>query len=230
MDVQMLGEHGQGGFTLNFAGAFFTPEDDGTYYIKVGAGAQDRTGLGCHTISVRVDDHADDYRTQSGAVIRPGKSITSTIDSDVAYDDPGLNFWDWNSNPDPNPGDKPGYRLVPRRGIESLDDRDVFRYEIAEEGTYRLSLTGQPTGVGIWYIWDYQGNLWIQATEAPVETIEWDHEPGTYYAEVGTPYESEGNTGSYTLSVADITDVEEVARSSGPGAFRLAEEDFLEGY
>ena len=230
MDAQVLGERGQGGYTLNFARAFFTPEDDGTYYIKVGAGKQDRAGLGCYTITVRVDDHADDYVTENGVVLHPGDSVTATIDSDVANDDSGLNAWDWNIEPPLRSGGETDDVVRPRRGIESLDDRDVFRYEIAEEGTYRLSLTGQPTGVGIWYIWDYQGNLWIQATEAPVETIEWDHEPGTYYAEVGTPYESEGNTGSYTLSVADITDVEEVPRSSGPGAFRLAEEDFLEGY
>ena len=229
MDVQMLGEHGQGGFTLNFARAFFTPEDDGTYYIKVGAGAQDPTVLGCYTISVRVDDHADDYRTQSGVAVHPGESTTATIDSDVAYDDPGLNWWDWNSNPDPNPGDEPDGRLVPRRGIESLDDRDVFRYEIAEEGTYRLSLTDQPAGVGFWYIWDSDGNLWLQATEDPVEIIQRHHKPGTYYAEVGTPYDSEGNTGTYTFSLMDVTDVEAVERATGSVDFRLAEDEFQEG-
>ncbi len=229
MDVQMLGEHGQGGFTLNFARAFFTPEDDGTYYIKVGAGAQDPTGLGCYTISVRVDDHADDYRTQSGAAVRPGESTTATIDSDVAYDDSGMNWWDWNSNPNPNPGDEPDDRLVPRRGIESLDDRDVFRYEIAEEGTYRLSLADQPAGVGFWYIWNSDGNLWLRATEDPVEIIQWHHEPGTYYAEVGTPYDSEGNTGTYTFSVIEVTDGEAVGRSTGPVDFQLAEDEFQEG-
>ncbi len=229
MDVQMLGEHGQGGFTLNFARAFFTPEDDGTYYIKVGAGAQDPTGLGCYTISVRVDDHADDYRTQSGAAVRPGESTTATIDSDVAYDDPGLNWWDWNSNPNPNPGDEPDDRLVPRRGIESLDDRDVFRYEIAEEGTYRLSLADQPEGVGFWYIWDSDGNLWLMAMGDPVEIIQWHHKPGTYYAEVGTPYDSEGNTGTYTFSLIEVTDVEAVGRSTGPVDFQLAEDEFQEG-
>ena len=66
-----------------------------------------------------------------------------------------------------------------RRGIESLDDRDVFRYEIAEEGTYRLVRQDQPAGVGFWYIWDSDGNLWLRATEDPVDIIQWNHKPGT---------------------------------------------------
>ena len=96
-DGQVLEEHGQGGFTLNFARAFFTPDADGTYYIKVGAGAQYPEGLGCYTISVRVDDHADDYMTDPNVVILPGESITATIDSDVSPTDPGLNAWDGRS-------------------------------------------------------------------------------------------------------------------------------------
>ena len=67
---RLLGEHDQGGFTLNWARAFFTPDDSGAYRIKVGAGAQDRTGLGCYTITVRADDHADDSRTEAGVVLR----------------------------------------------------------------------------------------------------------------------------------------------------------------
>ena len=194
LDNQLLDERDQGGFTLNFARAFFTPAESGTYYIKVGAGRQDRNGLGCYTISVRVDDHDDDFKTESGVALRPGESVTATIDSDVANDDPGLNAWDWKVVPPLRSGGETDDVVRPRRGIESLDDRDVFRYEITEAGTYRLSLANQPTGVGIWYIWDYQGNLWTRATEAPVPTIESHHEPGVYYAEVGTPYESEGNT------------------------------------
>ena len=36
---QVLGEHDQGGFLGNFARAFFVPDEDGTYYIAVGAGS-----------------------------------------------------------------------------------------------------------------------------------------------------------------------------------------------
>ena len=203
-DAPVLGEHDQGGFTLNFARAFFTPDRTGTYRIKVGAGEQDRSGVGCYTITVRADDHADDYRTEPGIVLRPGAYIIASIDSDVAQNDTGLNFWDWNSNPNPGPDDDSGNHFRPRRGIESLDDRDVFRYEIAEAGMYRLALLVQPTGVGIWYVWDHQGNLWTEAEVAPVGVIERYHEPGTYYAEVGTPYQSEGNTGTYMLTLGAV--------------------------
>ena len=200
---QVLGERDQGGFTLNWARAFFTPDETGTYYIKVGAGANDRGGFGCYTITVRVDDHADDFMTEHGVALQPGGAIIATVDSDVAYDDPGLNFWDWNSNPDPAPGDDPGERFRPRRGIESLDDRDVFRYEISEAGSYLLGLTSQSTDIGIWYIWDSQGNLFWESEGDPVSSVVRRHEPGVYYAEVGTPYASEGNTDTYVFYVED---------------------------
>ena len=96
--------------------------------------------------------------------------------------------------------------MRPRRGIESLDDRDMFRYKISEAGDVP-PVTGRPArGVGFWYVWDSNGNLWLEAAVAPVATIERHHEPGTYYAEVGTPFESEGNTGTYTFSVSAISD------------------------
>ena len=199
--TQVIGEQGQGGFTLNFARAFFTPEDDGTHYIAVGAGHQDRTAYGCYTISVRVDDHADDFKTDPTVILHPGESLSAYIDSDVATDDPGLNPWDWKITPPLRQGGESDDVVRPRRGIESLDDRDLFRYEIADAGMYEVSVSGQPTGVGIWYIWDRQGNLYAESTTGPAETATLPHESGTYYVEVGTPYESEGNTGAYTISV-----------------------------
>ena len=94
-EYRCWGEHDQGGFLGNFARAFFTPEEDGTYYIAVGAGAEYRGGTGFYTLSVRVDDHPDDYGANPGVVIRPGESIAAVMDSDVSPDDPGLNRWDW---------------------------------------------------------------------------------------------------------------------------------------
>ncbi len=192
-NTQVLGEHDRGGFALNFARAFFAPDTTGTYYVRVGAGPQDRGAIGLYTISVRVDDHADDYKTEPGVVLRPGESITSTIDSDVSPGDPGLNPWDWADGP---------FSVIPRRGIESLDDRDVFRYEITDAGTYRVSVSAQPDGVGIWYIWNELGNLFAESKGDPVSEFVLHHDPGAYYAEVGTPYQSSGNTGDYTVSLA----------------------------
>ena len=187
LDVQVLGEHDQGGFALNWARAFFTPAASGTYRIAVGAGAQDRSALGGYTISIRIDDHADDFRTDPNIVLRPDESITASIDSDVGLEDLGLNESYWGV-----------------RGIEMLDDRDVIRFEISDEGTYQLDVTNQPTGVGIRYVWDHKGNLFARSldnNDQPVASAQYEYEPGAYYVEIGTPFESEGNTGQYTLTL-----------------------------
>ncbi len=193
--TQVLGEHDDGGFTANFARAFFTPERDGTHYIAVGAGSQHPAGLGFYSFSVRADDHADDYNPAPDVVIRPGESITACIDSDVSPDDPGLNPWEWSVYEDEG---------VPVHGLESLDDRDVFRFEIAEEGTYRVSVNDAPQSVGIWATWEEDGHLRNEQENNPVESLDDHYEPGTYLVSVGTPYVSSGNTGLYTVSLDRI--------------------------
>ena len=190
---QVLGERDQGGFIRNFARAFFTPDEDGTYYIAIGAGAQDRSALGYYELSVRADDHADDDNVESGLVLRPGDSVTAVIDSDVPRDDPGLNSWDWL--------EAGNGEAVPIWGLESLDDRDVFCFEISEEGTYLLSVSDGPEDVGIWKTVDGTGHALNYDRNVPVASLEDDYSPGTYYVEVGTRYSSSGNTGSYKLSL-----------------------------
>ena len=190
---QVLGERDQGGFIRNFARAFFIPDEDRTYYIAIGAGAQDRSALGFYELSVRADDHADDDNVESGLVLRPGDSVTAVIDSDVPSDDPGLNSWDWL--------EAGNGEAVPIWGLESLDDRDVFRFEISEEGTYLLSVSDGPEDVGIWKTVDGTGHALNYDRNVPVASLEDDYSPGTYYVEVGTRYSSSGNTGSYKLSL-----------------------------
>ena len=195
---QVLGERDRGGFMGFFARGFFTPNEDGTYYIAVGAGAQDRGGLGHYTISVRVDDHADDYHPNPQVAIQPGGSIRATIDSDVAPDDPGLNPWDWLETY--------GGNAVPLRGDESLDDRDVFRLRILQAGTYRVSVSDAPDGVGVWSIMIESGSPSQYLDTVPAPSMEFHGEPGDYYVEVGTPYRSEGNTGSYTVTLEKVSE------------------------
>ena len=190
---QVLGERDQGGFIRNFARAFFTPDEDRTYYIAIGAGAQDRSALGYYELSVRADDHADDDNVESGLVLRPGDSVTAVIDSDVPRDDPGLNSWDWL--------EAGNGEAVPIWGLESLDDRDVFCFEISEEGTYLLSVSDGPEDVGIWKTVDGTGHALNYDRNVPVASLEDDYGPGTYHVEVGTRYSSSGNTGSYKLSL-----------------------------
>ena len=212
--VQLLGEHDRGGFTANFARAFFTPTQDGVYYVAVGAGAQDRDVLGYYTLSVRRDDHADDYRTDSNVVLRPGQARTANIDSDVSSDDPGLNPWDWKPHLTLQ-GNSDGV-MRPRRGIESLDDRDAFRFQIPRAGLYRITVSNGPPGVGVWVVWDRNGNLWSYPETAPVQSYVDGYDPGTYYVVIGTPYQSSGNIGIYTVSLAEEPPSDET-RDCPPG-------------
>ena len=124
--------------------------------------------------------------------------MRATIDSDVAPDDPGLNPWDWLETSDGN--------AVPIRGDESLDDRDVFRLEIPQAGTYRVSVSDAPDGVGVWLVMTRGGTVSEYNYTAPVPSVEFHGEPGDYYVEIGTPYHSEGNTGSYTVALEKVTE------------------------
>ncbi len=193
---RVLKEHDYGGFINNFARAFFVPDADGRFAIAVGTGNQDRWGTGHYTLSIRLDDHADDYRTDRGVTLRPGQSIEAYIDSDVSPHDPGLNPWDW--APFYGSGDN---ALRPRRGIEMLDDRDVFRFEIEDEGLYELTVRDGPSGVGIWFVWDVNGHLFAYARNGPQELLLDQFPAGLYYMEVGTPYDSAGNVGTYTATL-----------------------------
>lgn len=208
--LQVLGEQDRGGFTLHWARAFFTPADNGVYTIAVGSGAQDRGGLGRYTITVRADDHADDFRTNPVVVLQPGRLIRGFIDSNVSPGDPRLNWWDWFSSPsDEGPSRLSG--LQPRRGIESLDDRDVFRIEILEAGNYRVTLFELPEFVRLWFIWDSNGNLWAELPREFVNAYSLAFDPGTYYVEVGTPAESSGQTRPYNLLLEAAPVADEVA-------------------
>ena len=203
-NVKLLGEYDRGGFIGNFARAFFRPDESGTYYFAIGAGGQDRTAKGHYTISVRADDHADDHRTEPGVVLQPNHSVTAAIESDVAPDDPDLQTWAWLSHS--STVGSSGNTLIPAWGLASLDDRDVFKYEIATEGCYRIEVSDGPAGVGIWNIRSSDSHVTDAVTSAPQRGVVWHHVPGTYYAEVGTPHTSVGNIGTYTVSLVPVTD------------------------
>ncbi len=196
---QVMGEQDNGGYLTYSARAFFTPEEDGAYHIAVGSGQSDPSGTGHYTISVRQDDHADDWRTNPAISIRPGESITATIDSDVSPDHTGLNPWNWLHW---------GSTEEPLWGVESLDDMDVIRFKIDREGTYRLSVSDEGGELVVWSIWEHDGSRFYFSWTGPAGSVELPYQPGTYYAAVGTTYESVGNTGPYTLSLA-ATDNEE---------------------
>ena len=192
---QVMGESDRGGFTSNWARGYFTPQYDGTHYIAVGAGAQDPEGLGFYTLSVRRDDHPDDHRTRPDTVLHPGESITACIDSDVPPDHPDLKPWDWLEYHN---------TAHPLFGIEPLDDIDVIGFQISEEGAYLLSVSDGPESVGIWALMDVLGNGLFHAETAPEVDVHHYFHPGTYGVAIGTPYESSGNTGEFTVHLIRI--------------------------
>ena len=207
---QMMGEVDQGGFINNWARAHFTPQEDGTYYIAIGSGAQARGYTGFYTLSVRADDYADDFKTVREVTLHPSESITACIDSDVSHDDPGLNPWDWwHTGSD-------GVYAYPIHGLESLDDLDFFRFVIEEEGTYEISVNEGPESVGIWATYHENGNLIYHERELPVQSVVDHYEPGTYVVQIGTPYQSAGNTGEYTLSLTQVEDEDEDEDEAAP--------------
>ena len=146
---------------------------------------------------MRRDDQPDDYRTRPGVALWPGVSGTASIDSDVSPEHPSLKPWDW--------WDVNG-TAIPRFGIQSLDDLDVFRLVIPEEGTYRVSVSNGPDTVGIWAIFDDLGNGLFHVESRPVATVDQRLQPGNYAVAVGTSYESEGNTGTYEISLDEVAD------------------------
>ena len=191
---QLMSEQDGGGFTGNWARAYFKPATDGTFYIAVGSGREERGGFGHYTIGVRQDDHADDWRTNPNLTLRPGQSTTARINSDVAPDDTDPNDWSW--------AETTGGNAVPRWGIESADDKDVFRFEIPDAGEYAIGVLEGPAEVGLWAFFAEGGNGDYISREHPVRSVTRHFEPGTYYVAVGTPYQSVGNTGSYTLGLS----------------------------
>ena len=201
---QVMSEQDNGGYLANSARAFFTPEEDGNYFIAVASGHSDTAGTGHYTITVRQDDHADDWRTNSDVAIRPGESISATIDSDVPPDDPVLNTWNWLHW---------GSVSEPLWGVESLDDMDVIRIEIGQEGTYRLSVSDDRDALVVWSVWEHDGSRRYFSWTGPVDSVELRLLSGTYYVAVGTTYESDGNTGSYTLSLVAVDDEDTTAAS-----------------
>ena len=156
--------------------------------------------MGFYELSVRADDYADDYRTRPEVVLLPGESITARINSDVSPDDPDLNPWDWwgtESDED---------YAHPLHGLESLDDLDFFRFVIEKEGTYEISVNDGPESVGVWATYYENGNLRYHERDFPVQSVVDHFEPGAYKVEIGTPYQSVGNTGDYTVSLTQVED------------------------
>ena len=156
---------------------FFTADDNGTYYVAAGAQGS-RTG----TYTLSVADVTDDYAagTETTGTVAVGSPATGEIE-------------------------------VPR-------DRDWFAVTLEEGKTYRIDLKGSPTGDGtlsnphLHGVYDSTGALISGTTNdnggvgSNSRVIFTPAETGTYYVGTGAWAGRSGSTGTYTLSVADVTD------------------------
>ena len=61
-----------------------------------------------------------------------------------------------------------------------------------------------PAGVGLWAIWHGSGGGDYLSYDAPVQSFVADFESGVHYFAVGTPYQSVGNNGPYTVSITAV--------------------------
>ena len=69
-----------------------------------------------------------------------------------------------------------------------------------------MAVRDAPSTVGIWGIWDNGKVLHGYSEDGPVGEVFDTFSPGTYYVDVGTTYESEGATGTYTFFVSYLPD------------------------
>ena len=102
----------------------------------------------------------------------------------------------------------------PPWAVESLHDRDVFRFQIDQEGTYHLSLAHPPDELGIWAVWEGGGPRRHFSSNGPLESLEGHYQPGVYHVGVGATFESKGDTGPYVLSL--VTANQEDAAAANP--------------
>ncbi len=68
-----------------------------------------------------------------------------------------------------------------------------------------------PDSVGIWATYEENGNLRFHEEYVPVHSKMEHFKPGTYVVEIGTPYQSAGNTGLYTVSLNRIQETGDVS-------------------
>ena len=165
----------------------FTTEEAGTYYVAAGA---DGTYEGTYKLSVReVANITADFAagTETSGAVAVGGSVSSRI--------------------------------------ELRGDRDWFALELDAGKVYRIDLEGRATYAGtltdpyLYGIHDANGALIADTTDDDGGTglnsrVEFTlEESGTYYVAAG-PWG--GGTGSYTLSVADVTEtVDDFAAGTG---------------
>ena len=179
----------------------FTPTESGTYYVRASG---DRNETGSYTLSVR-------------DVTPPGTGQDQDTGQSVSEGDTDL----------PNDTSTPGRVAVggaAMGAIGTAGDQDRFAVELEAGRTYQFDLTGSPGGGGTLpdtyfraiynsagryqpdsYNDDFGGSRDSRVTFTPTES-------GTYYVRASG---DRNETGSYTLSVTDVTQ-QQAALVPGP--------------
>ena len=183
-----------GGAVLN-SRVKFKPEADGTYYVAAGSwqGGAGAHLLGRGTYLLSVTEVTDDFAA--------GTETTGTV----------------------------AVGGLARGELETVGDVDWFAVTLKAEGIYNIDLRGRSTGDGSLYdprlrgIYDADGDL-IAGTTNDNGGVGFNSrltfkpdEDGTYYVAAGPTFWSPAEgTGTYTLSVIDVTDA-------------IAQDDFAAG-
>ena len=108
-----------------------------------------------------------------------------------------------------NPGDwgvTPEGESVPVHPVPTTDGRDIYSFEITEQGMYRLSVTNAPEGVGVWSISNSKEEPVHRNYDEPFCDLNAIYGPDRYTLEIRRQDGSTGNTGTYTITLVRVTD------------------------
>ncbi len=205
------GRYQSGTYNDNFEGSrdsrvTFTPEESGTYYARVSG---DRDEVGTYTLSVRDMTPPEAGNPPPAEEGTPPAETSQDQDTGQSVSEGGTDL--------PNDNSTPGRVAVGGSAtgtIGSAYDLDRFAVELVAGRTYQFDLTGRPGGGGTLpdtyfraiynsagryqsgtYNDNFEGSRDSRVTFTPEDS-------GTYYARVSG---DRNETGSYTLTVTDVT-------------------------
>lgn len=107
-----------------------------------------------------------------------------------------------------NPGDwgiSPQGESIPIHPVPTTDGRDLYSFEITEEGRYHLALRNAPEGVGVWSISNAEGEIVHRNYDEPFCDLDAIYGPDRYTLEIRRRDGSTGNTGTYTITLVKVT-------------------------
>ena len=179
--TEVIGTSNYAGGTGNNSRAYFTPDEDGTYYVAAGELGTDK---GTYTLAVA--EAADDYPQDTSTT---GAITITSADSGTL----GSNFYEL-------------FRGSAIGEVEFAGDRDWFAVTLETGKTYTVEVNAPSTGDGalsdpkLYGLHDSNGTLVPHTSHADRSLIFAPPEGGFYYVAVGS--RDATGTGTYTVSVS----------------------------